>query len=126
MADRPHLFLHRESKPAVAVDAPWPGEPIAGDPHTVTLNGYASADGRLLTGVWESTPGTWEIDYQDWEYCHILEGRCVIRPEDGAPKELKAGDVFVIEPGLKGVWEVVETVRKYYVFHLSAPAPTDG
>ena len=29
---------------------------------------------------------------------------------------LKAGDVFVIEPGMKGTWEVVETVRKYFVF----------
>ncbi len=26
------------------------------------------------------------------------------------------GDVFVIEPGMKGTWEVVETVRKYFVF----------
>jgi uncharacterized cupin superfamily protein len=24
--------------------------------------------------------------------------------------------VFVIEPGMKGTWEVVETVRKYFVF----------
>ena len=31
-------------------------------------------------------------------------------------KHLKAGDVFVIEPGMKGTWEVVETVRKYFVF----------
>jgi uncharacterized cupin superfamily protein len=39
--------------------------------------------------------------------------------EDGKPIELKAGDVFVIEPGFKATWEVVERVRKYYVFVLS-------
>jgi hypothetical protein len=35
------------------------------------------------------------------------------------PIELKAGDVFVIEPGFKATWEVVERVRKYYVFVLA-------
>ncbi|MBS7674220.1 cupin, partial [Vibrio cholerae] len=24
--------------------------------------------------------------------------------------------IFVVEPGMKGTWEVVETVRKYFVF----------
>jgi len=27
--------------------------------------------------------------------------------------------VFVIEPGFKATWEVVERVRKYYVFVLA-------
>lgn len=119
MSKRPHLFLHRESKAIPALDAPWPGTPIKGDPHTITSNGYESADGKLLMGVWESTPGVWAIDYKDWEYCHFLQGRCIITPENGEPVELKAGDIFIIEPGLRGTWEVIETVRKYYVFHLS-------
>ncbi len=37
-------------------------------------------------------------------------------PDGGEPIHLKAGDIFVIEPGMKGTWEVVETVRKYFVF----------
>lgn len=125
MADRQHLFLHREARPIPELDAPWPGVVLAGAPRTVTSNGYASADGRLLMGVWESTPGTWAIDYLDWEYCHLLQGRCVITPEGGEPVELTAGDVFIIEPGLKGTWEVLETVRKYYVFQLSLPSGAD-
>jgi len=28
--------------------------------------------------------------------------------------------VFVIEPGFKATWEVLERVRKYYVFVLSS------
>jgi hypothetical protein len=35
------------------------------------------------------------------------------------PIELKAGDVFVIEPGFKATSEVVERARKYYVFVLA-------
>lgn len=119
METQAHLFLHREAKATIEVDAPWPGTVRSGDPHTITMNGYASPDGKLLMGVWQSTPGVWDVDYKDWEYCHFLEGRCIITPEGGRPVELKAGDVFVVEPGLKGTWEVVETVRKYYVFALS-------
>jgi len=40
----------------------------------------------------------------------------VITPEGMAPIHLRAGDIFVVEPGMKGTWEVVETVRKYFVF----------
>ena len=68
-----HLFLHRNARAEVALDAPWPGTPVSGDPHTVTLNGYESEDGKRLMGIWESSPGVWKVDYKDWEYCHFLE-----------------------------------------------------
>ena len=62
------------------------------------------------------TPGKWYVEYVKWEYCHFQEGYCVITPEGMAPIHLRAGDIFVVEPGMKGTWEVVETVRKYFVF----------
>jgi len=76
-----HIFLHRNARAEVALDAPWPGTPISGDPHTVTLNGYESEDGKRLMGIWESSPGVWKVDYKDWEYCHFLEGRCILTPK---------------------------------------------
>jgi uncharacterized cupin superfamily protein len=39
----------------IATPAPWPGTPISGDPHTVTVNGYESEDGKRLIGIWESS-----------------------------------------------------------------------
>ncbi|RJF87778.1 cupin domain-containing protein [Oleomonas cavernae] len=115
----PAIFTHRSAKPIAEVDAPWPGTAIAGTPQTVTLNGYASADGKKLMGTWQSTPGTWAIDYDSWEYCHLLEGHCVITAEGRDPVHLRAGDIFIVEPGTKGTWEVLETIRKYYVFVLA-------
>lgn len=35
------------------------------------------------------------------------------------PVHLRAGDIFIVEPGTKGTWEVLETIRKYYVFVLA-------
>lgn len=40
----------------------------------------------------------------------------MITPDGMEPIHLRAGDIFVVEPGMKGTWEVVETVRKYFVF----------
>ena len=121
-----HIHVHRAETIEPAHNDPWPGTAIAGDPQTRTWNSYESADGRMLVGTWESTPGTWRIDYADWEYCQFLEGRCIITPDGGTPIVLAAGDVFVIEPGLKGTWEVIETVRKYYVFALGNPTSATG
>jgi uncharacterized cupin superfamily protein len=73
-------------------------------------------DGSKIMGTWICTPGKWRVDYVKWEYCHFQEGYCVITPDGMAPIHLRAGDIFVVEPGMKGTWEVVETVRKYFVF----------
>ncbi|HCF9253924.1 TPA: cupin domain-containing protein [Pseudomonas aeruginosa] len=109
------ITVLRDTCPVPVLDATkW--KRIDGDPHTVNLNAYASADGSKLMGTWICTPGKWEVNYERWEFCHFLDGYCIITPEGEQPVHLRAGDVFVIEPGLRGTCEVVETVRKYFVF----------
>lgn len=105
----------------IAAIAPEEGRPaadrlIAGDPVFRTWN-VEEADG-LYAGVWESTPGKWRIQYDEWEYFHILEGRSVVTADDGTVFDLKAGDRLILRPGFKGTWEVVETTRKDYVIRL--------
>jgi uncharacterized cupin superfamily protein len=99
--------------------APPPDRVVAGAPRFRTWAHYRSPDGMaeatLHAGQWEATPGTWRIAYTRWEFMRILSGRCIIRGDDGTVAELGAGDVFVIEPGFSGTWEVVETMRKDYV-----------
>lgn len=116
MADR--LLAFRNLSADVVHDAPWPGTAVSGDPHTRLWNLHTSDDGRLLTGIWESTPGVWRIDYDAWEYCHLLEGHCTIELAGRAAVELRAGDAFVIETGARGLWTVHQTIRKHYVFGL--------
>jgi len=109
------ITVLRETCPTPVLDATkW--KRIGGDPHTVNLNAYLSKDGSKIMGTWICTPGKFEVNYEKWEYCHFLDGYCIITPEGEEAVHLKAGDVFVIEPGMKGTWEVVETVRKYFVF----------
>lgn len=95
------------------VTRPAPDRLIEGDPVHSTWN-LEDRDG-LYAGIWESTPGTWRVSYDEWEYCRILAGVSVITEDGGAPRTLRAGDSFVIRPGFTGTWQVVETTRKDYV-----------
>ncbi len=52
------------------------------------------------------------------EFCHILSGVSVIEEDGGETRTVSAGDSFVIKPGFKGTWEVLETTRKEYVIRL--------
>ncbi|WP_054308717.1 cupin domain-containing protein [Mesorhizobium sp. 1M-11] len=97
--------------------APAPDRLVSGDPKFRTWNAE-ERDGILYAGIWESTPGKWRIAYDEWEFCHILAGVSVIMEEGGEARTVRAGDSFVLRPGFKGSWEVLETTRKEYVIKL--------
>lgn len=96
--------------------APAPDRLIRGNPRFTSWD-LIERDG-LYAGIWESTPGAWRVVYDEWEYCHILSGHSVLTHDDGTRHALRAGDSIVIEPGFRGVWEVIETTRKDYVIRL--------
>jgi hypothetical protein len=100
------------------------GEPaadriITGKPVFTSWNAEEH-DGRLYAGVWQSTPGKWRIVYDEWEFCHILSGVSIITEDGGEARRVVAGDSFVLRPGFRGTWEVVETTRKEYVILMPA------
>lgn len=95
---------------------PDPDRVLLGDPLHTTWN-LEERDG-LYCGIWQSTPGKWKISYEEWEYCHILEGVSVVTEEGGEAITVRAGDSFILRPGFKGSWEVIETTRKDYVIRL--------
>lgn len=111
------LFIKlSENAAAMEEGAPAPEKVICGTPRFRTWN--VEERGGLYAGIWEATPGKWLISYEEWEYCRILSGRSVITEEGGEPHEVGAGDSFVIRPGFRGTWEVIETTRKDYVILL--------
>lgn len=97
--------------------APAPDRLLAGNPRFRTWN-VEEADGGLYAGIWEATPGKWRIAYDEWEFCHILAGVSIVTEDGGEAHTLKAGDSFILRPGFKGTWEVVETTRKEYVIRV--------
>lgn len=97
--------------------APKPERLISGDPKFTTWN-FEEADDGVYAGIWQSTPGKWRVEYDEWEYFSILEGHSVLTSDDGQSFALRAGDRMVLRPGFKGSWEVLETTRKDYVIRL--------
>jgi uncharacterized protein len=89
---------------------------ILGDPVHTAWN-MEDCDG-LYAGIWESTPGKWRISYDEWEFCHILSGVSVITEDGGEERRVGVGDSFILRPGFKGTWEVIETTRKEYVIRF--------
>lgn len=110
------LFLVTTSSAEPETERPAPEKLISGDPEFTTWN--AEERDGLYCGIWQSTPGKWRISYDEWEFCHILEGVSVIAEDGGEAVTVRAGDSFILRPGFKGTWEVIETTRKEYVIRL--------
>lgn len=106
-------LIERVRRDGIPAEISRPEQVLAGDPVHTSWN--MEERGALYCGMWQSTPGKWAVSYSEWEYVHIQEGHSVLTGEDGSVTHLKAGDSFVIRPGFRGTWEVLETTLKDYV-----------
>ena len=95
---------------------------IKGKYATRTWNHFTGEDDRLFCGIWESTRGKVKVDYSEWEFCHIIEGKAILTNEDGKSWTVEKGDGFISPAGFKGTWETVKKVKKHYVILLPKPA----
>lgn len=87
---------------------------VEGVPITRTTLDY-ERDGKIYAGEWSADVGAWRVQYDEWEFCHVLEGACELVPDGGAPQRYNAGDSFIIEPGFTGVWRVIAPMKKRFV-----------
>lgn len=89
------------------------------NPHEKIHTFFTSADGSVTSGVWECTPTRIEIDrYGVNEMMTVLAGSLTIHEKDGTTQVFKAGDSFVIGAEWGGVWEITETMRKFWMIHV--------
>jgi uncharacterized protein len=92
---------------------------VEGSPTMKTWVLHTSADGSMVSGIWEATPGTFHATYDGFEFVHLLAGKLTITPEGGQAVTLKGGDAFVVEPNFKGTWKIEETVRKHFTARVA-------
>lgn len=77
---------------------------------------FATADESVLSGVWECAPCREEIDsYPVHEMMTVISGSLTLNHADGRAETFTAGDTFFIAKGSKLIWEITETLRKYYM-----------
>lgn len=118
MADILVMTTEGSDAPAVEESKADASKLIWGEYRTRTWNHFTGEDERLYCGIWESTPGKVTISYEEWEFCHFIEGKAILTNDEGKSWTLRAGDAFIIPSGFKGTWETVEKVRKHYVILL--------
>ena len=77
---------------------------------------YASEDQNTLAGVWQCAPCREDFDaYPVNEMMTILSGSVTLTNKaDNTTQTFTSGDSFFIAKGTPCVWEITETLRKYY------------
>lgn len=101
------------------ITRPAAGKLVSGDPVHSTWPHFEK--NGLYCGIWQSTPGAWRVQYDEWEYVNILSGHSILHGPDGSLTHLRAGDRYIIPQGFSGIWEVVETTVKDYVIQTFDP-----
>lgn len=113
----PKLTVFASATTAPSYDRPRPERLVSGNPLRTTYEHFLAANGTLSAGIWQCEPGAWNIAFapgKDEFFC-VIEGRLRITDHEGSASEFSAGQACVIPGGFNGVFEVLETVRKYYV-----------
>lgn len=67
------------------------------------------------TGIFECTAGSYRRIVMQPEVMHVLQGRGRFTPDGEAPIDFAAGDTLFFAANTQGLWEMPETMRKFYV-----------
>lgn len=65
---------------------------------------------------WECQPSTFNWEYDTDESAYVLEGKVLVKTEDGQEVEINKGDLVHFPKGLRCTWNVLEKIRKRYTF----------
>ena len=64
--------------------------------------------------TWEKEVSVFPWVFPEEEVAYILEGECVITPENGAPVHFGKGDLVTFPAGMSASWEVKKPLHKHY------------
>jgi len=101
-----------------------PKKAFTTDDQTEINHFYFQSDGQAddesdeqskLAGVWECAPSREEIkSYPVNEMMTVVSGSVTVTEAGKSPETFTAGDTFFIAKGTECVWEITETLRKFY------------
>lgn len=111
------IILFSQQTTAAEQDYPRPERLAAGNPLRTTWNHFTNDSGEVYAGVWASEVGSWRIEFgaREDEFFFVTEGRCRIIDAAGNATEAGVGQSLVIPANFKGVFEVLEPMKKNYV-----------
>lgn len=97
--------------------APLPERILSGSPEFRTWNLEENAEGTLLQAYGRVRRENGVSNMTNGSSATFFPAAPSSAKKAGS-REVGVGDSFVIRPGFKGSWEVIETTRKEYVIRL--------
>jgi uncharacterized protein len=82
-----------------------------------------SADGCVVCGIWDCSPGSFRWDWNYDETLVVVAGRVTVALDGGRKVELAPGDLAFFERGQSSVWTIHEHFRKGFHALASEPLP---
>ncbi len=106
---------HGVAQAQISVDYPRPDRLVKANPKRETYSLYEHP--HMDCGIWQCEVGAWRIVFaaNKQEFFQIIEGLVRLHDQQGGVVEIGAGQAGIIPPGFEGTFEVVQTVKKYYV-----------
>lgn len=113
----PAIIAFSQQQTAPEHDYPRTERLVTSNPRRTTWNHYSNDSGEVFAGVWACEVGSWRIEMgaTEDEFFFVTQGRCRLVDEAGVGVEAGAGESLVIPAGFKGVFEVLEPMRKHYM-----------
>ena len=110
------ILFNQQTTPAEQ-DYPRPERAQKGNPLRTTWNHFTNDTGEVFSGVWASEVGSWRIEFgpREDEFLFVTEGRCRIIDQAGNASDAGVGESLVIPANFRGVFEVLEPMKKHYV-----------
>lgn len=93
-------------------------------PLSRTVERLFTPDGKLASGVWDSSAGVHEFQFDFDEIIFFLEGEVRVTA-GGETQTFRAGDVAMVPAGTHMKWDVPQYVRKVWV-HRYGPSSIVG
>ena len=89
------------------------GDKQAGEVHWLSVTN--SSDQPTYSGLWKCEPMTFDYEFPGDEYIHVLEGSLLIETSGGNNYELNKGDIVCFDKGIKSVWTITSSFKKFCV-----------
>ncbi|MDB5553522.1 MAG: protein of unknown function cupin 3 [Rhizobium sp.] len=104
---------------AVELDVWGPPERLSavtleGEPVMHGTNLYSSANGQVLSGIYEVTKGRFKVIYPFHEHATVLDGEVTLTDEAGNSVTYGPGDSWFCHQGEVVTWDVKEKLRKTF------------
>ena len=90
------------------------GAAAHGNPVVRALERLASADGCIASGVWDSTAGKHEFQFDFDEILYFIEGEVHVTA-NSRTYTFRAGDVAFVRAGVHMSWDVPRYIRKVWI-----------